>query len=619
MRLSCLSAILVATAAALAPSPILAQTAQPARVGTAFYMGADRAIVIPFAGTPPRAFYYRISPTIHYFEFEGAKLAGAAVQGHSGVGALRRFVLTEKRANVVRITLETATPSSPAIQLKAVEMRFEIYPFAGAETPPSAAGGTPASRPPALIPMPVPPNQPAPDETLPPWFFLANPQMPPAAITPRRTPAPAFSPEPLLRPPVPPPSEEPEAFPSGLFSFASPAVPPLPVTPSVAAVPTAPPRRTPPPLPVATPLAATPTPEPFFWFFPGPSQTSAPTPLPTLTPTPQPTPTPTPLPTPTPTPLPTPSTFMFPSPVPVASLFPPLARPPVTPPSPATLTAPSPQVRRWLPPTPAPVLLQPIPPKRPPLPEPGPIETPLPVVRPPSQASRPGPLEPPRTRITAARYASDRHVLVLPYEGEAPNFEITALAPAELRVDLTRTILAGPAERGTKVGGDPVLVGWSVTPDAARGSSVVKLSLTGAGEVVVARDDVRREILLFPQLTAESASVTDGSVRTVLGPATFDEQVGGLAMDYRGEVPKYNITRLTRSLIYVDFPRAALNPTAVQFDQVTNSPLVSFWLFAPRPAREAVRAVLILPYGGQVQLLEDQVSGRILLVPRLGD
>jgi hypothetical protein len=239
-------------------------------------------------------------------------------------------------------------------------------------------------------------------------------------------------------------------------------------------------------------------------------------------------------------------------------------------------------------------------------------------MRPVNPAARPIRLEPPRTRFGTPSFAPERHALVLPYEGEPPNFEITALAPAELRVDFTRSLLAGQPVSSPRQTSDAVLATWSATQDATRGVTSLRLALTGAGEVVVARDDARQELLVFPQLSAESSPTTPGTVRTVLGPATFDEQVGGLALDYRGEVPRYTLTRLTRNVVYLDFPEAALNPMAVQFDTVNNA-LMSFWLIAPRLNREAVRAMLVLPYGGNVQLLEDQVTGRILLVPRLGD
>jgi hypothetical protein len=239
-------------------------------------------------------------------------------------------------------------------------------------------------------------------------------------------------------------------------------------------------------------------------------------------------------------------------------------------------------------------------------------------MRPLNPATRPIRLEPPRTRFGTPSFAPERYALVLPYEGEPPNFEITALAPAELRVDFTRSLLAGQPVSNARPASDAVLATWSATQDATRGVTSLRLALTGAGEVVVARDDARQEILVFPQLSAEGSPTTPGTVRTVLGPATFDEQVGGLALDYRGEVPRYTLTRLTRNVVYLDFPEAALNPTAVQFDTVSNS-LMSFWLIAPRLNREAVRAMLVLPFGGNVQLLEDQVTGRILLVPRLGD
>jgi hypothetical protein len=252
-------------------------------------------------------------------------------------------------------------------------------------------------------------------------------------------------------------------------------------------------------------------------------------------------------------------------------------------------------------------------------PKPAPVATPLPVVRPPDRAARPVVIEPPRTRIGRPSYSRERYVLVLPFEGDAPNFEITSLAPAELRVDFARSLMLGPAVSGGRAAGDPVLMGWSVSPDATRGTTTLRLSLAGVGEVVVARDDARKEILVIPQLSGEAPLGTGVQVRSVLGPASYDEQVGGLALDYRGEVPRYTVTQVSRGLIYVDFPQSALNPTAVQFDNVPNSPLLSFWLVAPRPGRDAIRAVMILPYGGQIQLLEDQVTGRILLVPRLGD
>jgi hypothetical protein len=561
MRLSQFSAIVVATASALAPLPIQAQVAQPALVGTAFYEGARRAIVVPFTGAAPRAYYYRLSSTVHYFEFEGARLIGAGVQGHSGVGDLRRFVLTNKRLNVVRITLETTREVSPVIQLNAAEQRFEIFPFQG--------GGSTLSPPPArpVSAIPSPPRPPGGEEALPPWFFLANPQVPSEArvitAAPRRTPPPTPTPSPWDRLPASRANDAPETFPSGLFTMVSPGIPSVPA------------RRTPAPRPT---VILPPSPEPPFlnfefpaWLFPTPR----PTPVATPSPTPRPTPVPTPVPTPRPTPVPTPRPTPRPTPVPTPR------------------------------PTPVPTL--------------APIATPLPVVRPPQRPTRPTVIEPPRTRIGRPSYSRERYVLVLPFEGEAPNFEITSLAPAELRVDFSRSLMLGPAVSGGRAPGDPVLMGWTVNPDVTRGVTSLRLSLTGVGEVVVARDDARKEILVIPQLTGEAATAAGVQVRSVLGPALYDEQVGGLALDYRGEVPRYTITKLARGLVYVDFPQSALNPTAVQFDTVPNSPLMSFWLLAPRPGRDSIRAVLILPYGGNVQLLEDQVTGRILLVPRLGD
>lgn len=152
MRRPVLTALVVLATAA----PVPVHAAEAARIGKVFYEPQRQAIVVPFAGRPPDATYYRLSGTRHYWEFAGARLPDGLVQHHPIGGDLKRYTVAQRGPSVVRLAFELAIEARPALRFDAAEHRFEIYPF-GQEL----HSAVPLVRVPRELPFPSPTPPPA--------------------------------------------------------------------------------------------------------------------------------------------------------------------------------------------------------------------------------------------------------------------------------------------------------------------------------------------------------------------------------------------------------------------------------------------------------------------------
>jgi hypothetical protein len=327
-----------------------------------------------------------------------------------------------------------------------------------------------------------------------------------------------------------------------------------------------------------------------------------------------------------PAPWPTVHSTPRPSPRPTAQ---PTARPTV---HPTPRPIPRPTVR----PTVAPERLTPImevPPEPLPTPRPTPtarlrrpvpVITPIPAVAPtPAPIVRPTPRPKPAIKSTFSEVTFDpaRQAVVLPFTGLTPSFTVLQASPTILYVDFPGARLSKAGTVVQSVERPVALARWMAGDSEEDGVVRVTLNLTGRGEVVVAHDPVRKQILLVPQVLGSvekaPASAQD-VVNTVFVRATFDRKLDALVVPYYGRTPLYAIEQISNQSVYINFLNAAVNPVGVQFDAVENHPLISFWLMAKRPDHNLVRVAMNLPFGGHVRVLDDQVNKRLLLVPQLG-
>ncbi len=162
-----------------------AHAAEAARIGKVFYESQRQAIVVPFAGRPPNATYYRLSGTRHYWEFTGARLTDGLVQHHPIGGDIKRYTVAQRGPDVVRLAFELAIEAKPALRFDATEHSFVILPF-GQEL----RGAAPVVRVPRALPFPSPsPGKPP------------APAKRPLAIVNKREPEPPWQTAPLLRVP----------------------------------------------------------------------------------------------------------------------------------------------------------------------------------------------------------------------------------------------------------------------------------------------------------------------------------------------------------------------------------------------------------------------------------
>lgn len=115
--------------AVAAPAPA------PASVGTAIYYESAGEIWVPFTGVAPTATAFSLSPTRHYVELTPARLASPGVQHHPLEGPLKRFTMAARSGSTVRLSLETASASSPWMKLEADRGFWLIRPFGAKVVP----------------------------------------------------------------------------------------------------------------------------------------------------------------------------------------------------------------------------------------------------------------------------------------------------------------------------------------------------------------------------------------------------------------------------------------------------------------------------------------------------
>ncbi|MDB5096751.1 MAG: hypothetical protein JWM80_1172 [Cyanobacteria bacterium RYN_339] len=332
--------------------------------------------------------------------------------------------------------------------------------------------------------------------------------------------------------------------------------------------------------------------------------TPRPTAKPTAKPTPRPTARPTPRVTPPPTPRPTPA--YLPTPEPAMTPYP----------------VQTPQIGL---PTPAPFKVTPAPRGTPPLqrpqpwvapPEPSPTPTPRPTPKPTPRAPRVV-----KTAFKGMYFDPSRQALVLPFTGDVPAYSLAQAGGTVLYVDFP-TARSGEKEAVMQTFDKPTLLtNWLAADNLKEEVFRVTLNLQQRGEVLVAVDGIRRELLLIPQLLSalEKAPPPPGTeVTTVFMRGAYDAKTNAVAIPYYGTTPMFVVENVAPGTAYIDFLNAAITPVGVQTQAVPNFPLLTFWLMAKRPEQNIVRVSMTLPFGGHVDVLDDQANKRLFLVPQLG-
>jgi hypothetical protein len=260
-----------------------------------------------------------------------------------------------------------------------------------------------------------------------------------------------------------------------------------------------------------------------------------------------------------------------------------------------------------------------------------PLQRPLPWVAPPEPSPTPTPRptprptpKPPRVIKTVFKgmyYDPSRQALVLPFTGDVPAYSLAQAGGTVLYVDFP-TAKSGEKDAVMQAFDKPTLLtNWLATDSPKDGVFRVTLNLQQRGEVLVAVDGVRRQLLLIPQLLSalEKAPPPPGTeVTTVFMRGAYDPKTNAVAIPYYGSTPMFVVENVAPGTAYIDFLNSAITPVGVQTQAVPNFPLLSFWLMAKRPDQNIVRVSMTLPFGGHVDVLDDQANHRLFLVPQLG-
>ncbi|MFN3428668.1 MAG: hypothetical protein ACK46X_01815 [Candidatus Sericytochromatia bacterium] len=578
----------VATAPATAP----AIAAAPALIGPASFNPATSAITFSYTGTAPTQRLYRISGTHFYYDFHPARLARGGVQYKRVGSPLERFTLANRpTGQAVRLSFTlTKAGAAPAIVVDTAAHTIRVLPL-GAEAP-SVLSAKPL---PPRRTTPIRPRQAAPRQQARPGIQKSAIGRPYLDETRGMIVVPFQGPTPEFRSGV---LETDRRWVYFDFDQAIPAAGPRPygrfadkvflrwamarrpqrtaatrlsvrlaaartlsteVHPEVGQIWITVPDRFPP-----SQLSVQPEPVPPAMLpFPLPSGISTPTPV-----TPEGSPLPSEAPTAPPTPTPAPS-----------------ATPDLVKPQPLLTPPPAPSPR----------------PTRKPTPKPTTTPKPKPTIA---------------TRFGGAYYDHGRQALVVSYTGAVPAYSLQALSPTSLELDFPRTALDKKGTLMQAFSYHPVLTRWMAKELSADGLVRFTFNTAAPGEVLVAVDAARKQLLILPQLQGDLELPTPApATSTTFTRAYYDTATGALVLPYQGQTPLYAISPISANYVYLDFIYSGLSPAGVQFETLPPNTGLAFWLLAKRPDCPVVRVSANLPFPGYLRVLDDKANQRLMLVP----
>lgn len=247
---------------------------------------------------------------------------------------------------------------------------------------------------------------------------------------------------------------------------------------------------------------------------------------------------------------------------------------------------------------------------------PGHAPSAAPGVRP---STAPRPSASPRhaaTSIKSAYFDSARGLLVLPFSGAVPAYQLSQPEAGELAIDFPGAALGKSGTIRQDLDHHPLLRRWTAQ-ELAGDKPVTRVSLTMAAsaEVGVAHDPSLGAMLVIPEPVAESAPLAGPAPRakTRIATPVFDPRTSELTLTFAGRLPAYNVVRPNATTAYVDLPHAELIAGSMPFERVDLNPLLTFWLLAGRPAIEGQRLILHLPFGGDLKLTPDAANHRLVV------
>jgi hypothetical protein len=208
------------------------------------------------------------------------------------------------------------------------------------------------------------------------------------------------------------------------------------------------------------------------------------------------------------------------------------------------------------------------------------------------------------TELNRPYFDQQRLGLVLPFRGREPDYRIIEQMDDGAVVEVKgRLNTVGRLEQ--RFGHHPLLIGWEVLPGSEPETTRVALRFRAAGEVVVALDEQRAQLLIVPQpRSAEPLALVDPvEAATTISAVEGDQP---LYLPFNGPVPTYTIERVGQHFAYVTFAGARLANPRVQFrsSQKAGSGL-NYWLLAERPGQAGVRLALALNEAGFPKVYQD--------------
>ena len=218
------------------------------------------------------------------------------------------------------------------------------------------------------------------------------------------------------------------------------------------------------------------------------------------------------------------------------------------------------------------------------------------------------------TRLRRPFYDAERFGLVIPYEGRTPLFRWKQKGEGAVALELKGDVVSA-AHLQPETRRHAALGAWTFERRGAAGTLALDMTFARPSELVVAADPDRKQLLLIPQprLHGERAA---GSARpkASLASVAMDRDGTNLFIPFNGEVPRYTIEQVNASFAYINFERAALKETGVQFYAPDYHPTVNYWMVTQPEGTTTVRLAVALARPGATAVYQDPSQGRLVVV-----
>lgn len=268
-------------------------------------------------------------------------------------------------------------------------------------------------------------------------------------------------------------------------------------------------------------------------------------------------------------------------------------------------------------------------------PEPSPEPTAAPSARPsgkpaspaprptatPKASPKPAPSKTPAaskapTTIRSAYFDNARGLIVLPFTGAVPSYNLTQPEAGQVAIDFGGASLSKSGSISQQLDHHPLLRQWNVASlPGAKPATRLTMSMAASAEVGVTQDPSLGAMLVIPEPVADSTPNSGPAprVRTRFATPVFDPRNGELTLTFAGRVPTFTILRPSSTTAYVDLPYSELIAGSMPFERVDLSPLLTFWLLAGRPQVEGQRLILHLPFGGDLRVTQDNANRHLVV------